>query len=327
MKKLIPNRSVDKDILINNSDILNNSVRKDLIGQNSLLGFTIIELLTVIGILIVLTTMSIPAFRSFQKESDLTNTTEEIINILRFAQNKTLASEENSQWGVWFSTSTTPQEYILFKGENYISRDPSYDETHKIPEKIELYEINLTGGGTEVVFDKVVGSTDYFGNTSLRLKGDISKTRQVIVKNSGKILSEEETAVTEDNLIKDSRHVHFDYGRQIDTLSEVLTLTFSYNSSDVTKNIIIADNLKSGNIYWEGEVDVNGDMQRIKIHTHLLNDINLGTQFCVHRDRRYNDKALIIEISGDSGGDLVQYDENSQASQGTSVYVSTPDWQ
>lgn len=326
MKKLIPNKSVDKDILINNPGILNNSAWKDLMGQNSLLGFTLIELLTVIGILIVLTAMSIPAFRSFQKESDLTNTTEEIINILRFAQNKTLASEENSQWGVWFSTSTAPQEYILLKGENYISRDPLYDETHEIPEKIELYEINLTGGGREVVFDRVIGSTDYFGNISLRLKGDISKTRQIIVENSGKILSEEDATATEDNLIKDSRHIHFDYGRQIDTLSEVLTLTFSYNSSDVIKNIIIADNLKSGNIYWEGETDVNGDMQPIKIHTHLLNDINLGTQFCVHRDRRYNDKALTIEISGD-GGDLVQYDENGQTSRGTSVYVSTPDWQ
>lgn len=327
MKKLIPNKSVDKDILINNPNVLNNSVRKDLIDQNSLLGFTFIELLTVIGILIVLTAMSIPAFRSFQKESDLTNTTEKIINTLRFAQNKTLASEESSQWGVWFSTPTTSQEYILFKGESYISRDSSYDEIHEVPEKIELYEINLTGGGTEVVFDRIVGSTDYSGNISLRLKDDISKTRQVIVKNSGKILSEEETTATEENLIKDSRHINFDYGRQIDTLSEVLTLTFFYNSSDVIKNIIIADNLKSGNIYWEGEVDVNGGMQSIKIHTHLLNDINLGTQFCVHRDRRYNDKALTIEISGDSSGDLVQYDENGQTSPGTSVYVSTPDWQ
>ncbi len=295
--------------------------------QKPLLGFTIVELLTVIGILILLTAVSAPAFRTFQKESDLTNTAESIINVLRYARNKTLASEESSQWGVWLSTSTIPQEYILFKGENYTLRDSSYDKVHKISQKVEIYAINLAGGKSEVVFNRILGTTDYYGNISLRLTSDVSKTKQAIIEQSGKIIFKEDSPPTDENLLKDSRHVHFDYGRQIDTATEILTLTFSYNSSTVTKDIIIIDNLRSNNIYWEGDIDVNGDLQKIKIHTHRLNDVSLGTEFCVHRDRRYNDKALTIEINGDSSGNLIQYDQNGQTTKGTSTYVSEPIWQ
>jgi len=290
-------------------------------------GLTIIELLTVVAILIILTSISISLFRIFQKESGLTNTAEEIINMLRFAQNKTLASQESSQWGVYFLTSSSPQEYILFKGGDYTSRDPAYDQVHKIPEKIEIYEVNLTGGGSEIVFERISGDTNYSGNVSLRLKENTLKTRQIIVEQSGKVVSSPETSPSDTGRIKDSRHVHFDYSRQIDTLSEVLTLTFTYNSSGETRDIIIADNMKGGQIYWEGEVEVDGSMQKIKIHTHRLNDIVLGTEFCVHRDRRYNNKKLTIEISGDGTGDLIQYDADDQTPQGTSIYASTPIWQ
>ena len=103
---------------------------------------------------------------------------------------------------------------------------------------------------------------------SLRLKENTSKTRHVIIEQSGKVVSSLEAAPSETNRIKDSRHVHFNYSRQIDTLNEILTLTFTYNSSSEIKNIIVADNMKDGQIYWEGEVEVTGSIQKIKIHTH-----------------------------------------------------------
>jgi len=81
-------------------------------------GLTLVEILVVIGIAIILMGLVIISYRSFQKESDLTNTSQEIMNVLRLSQNKTLASQETSQWGVYFSTSASPQEYILFKALN-----------------------------------------------------------------------------------------------------------------------------------------------------------------------------------------------------------------
>ena len=122
---------------------------------------------------------------------------------------------------------------------------------------------------------------------------------------------------SDENRIKDSRHVHFDYSRVISTAAERLILTFDYDSSPIIQEIIITDNLQDGQIFWEG--------QNIKIQTHRLN--NPDTQFSVHRDRRYNTKNLKIEISGDSSGDLIRYQADGQTIKGNSIYVADPNLQ
>jgi len=147
--------------------------------------FTLIELLVIIGTMIVLMALAAPAFRIFQKESELTNSAEEIINTLRLAQNKTLASEGASQWGVYFSTSTSPQQYVLFQGTDYDSRVVSSDEIHKLPKSIEIYEINFEA----IVFERISGkvSASIKQSISLRLKADPSKTRTIYIENSGQV--------------------------------------------------------------------------------------------------------------------------------------------
>lgn len=287
-------------------------------------GFTLVELLLIIGILIVLIALAFPAFRYFQKESDLNNSAEEIINTLRLAQNKTLASEEDSQWGIYFSTSTDPHQYTLFKGANFISRATSSDEIQKLPKSVEIYEINLVSGGSEVVFNRVRGETNQFGQVSIRLKTDPTKTKTIYIENSGQVGLTSAGTISDESRIKDSRHVHFDYSRYIATSTEKLILTFTYNTSTLIKEIIIAENLKDDQIYWEEEVDVGGSIQKLKIHTHRLNDLNLGTQFCIHRDRRYNNKALKIDIDDTPDpdpGTLIEYSASGEESRGTSIYL------
>jgi type II secretory pathway pseudopilin PulG len=286
--------------------------------------FTLVEILVIIGTMIILMALATPAFRVFQRESDLNDSSEEIINTLRLAQNKALASEEASQFGVYFDNTTTPHQYTLFKGSDYASRDSTFDEIHKLPKSIEIYEINL-GGGKEVVFNRVSGETNQSGNIKIRLVSDISKTKTIYIENSGQVGLSSPTTPSDQNRIKDSRHVHFDYSRSIATSTEKLILNFTYNTSTTTKEIVIADNIKDGQIYWEDEVEVDGQIQKLKIHTHRLN--NPDTQFCVHRDRRYNNKALEIKISGDISGNLIQYSADGLTTKGTSSYVSEPDWQ
>ena len=282
--------------------------------------FTLVEILTIVGILIVLTALSVPAFRFFQKESDLNNSAEEIIDTLRLAQNKTISSEGASQYGVHFEAG----EYVLFKGATY---NPAAieNEIHNLPGSVEISEVELVGGGSEVVFDRVTGTTNQSGKVVLRLKTDISKTKTIYIENSGQVGLTNPAVPSDTNRVKDSRHVHFDYSRAIAASSEKLILTFTYDTSTVTQEIVIADHLKDGQIYWEGEVEVAGSIQKLKIHTHRLN--NPDTQFCVHRDRRYNNKALEIKISGDTSGNLIQYSADGLTTAGTSIYVSKPDWQ
>lgn len=286
-------------------------------------GATIIELLVVIAILVILIFSSGQVFVFFQRQSSLNNTIEEIISILRVAQNKTLASEQADQYGIYFDISASPQEYTLFKGGDFASRDVSFDKIYKLPETIEIYDINLAGGD-EVIFNRLTGLTDQPGNISLRIKNDNTKNQTIYVQSSG-LIGLNPPSVPSNERIEDSRHVHFDYNRSIDTLSESLNLTFSYDSFFVSYEIVIADNLKDGQIYWQGEIDVNGEVQKLKIQTRRLNDPD--TQFCVHRDRENNNKALKIELSGDPSGPIIEYSADGLITSYTSFYVSNLIWQ
>jgi Tfp pilus assembly protein FimT len=285
--------------------------------SQNLRGVTLIELLLTVGIFIILAIISVPTFRYFQRESDLNNSTQEIINTLRLAQDKTLASEGGSNYGVHFEI----EKFVLFEGTSY-NPLATNNETHNLPQSVEVYEINLAGEETEVVFDRLTGETDQFGRISLRLKSDLSKISTVGIKSSGQITLGEEINPPDLPPNIDSRHVHFNYTRVIDTATEELTLTFE---GPVVEEITIADYITGGQIDWEGEVDAGGDIQKLKIHTHRLN--NPDTQFCIHRDRRYNNKALTITISGDGSGSLIDYSADGLITTNTSIHADEPQWQ
>ncbi len=284
------------------------------IGANS--GISFIEMIVVIAILVILISIAAPVFIFFQRGLEFNNNIEEAINVLRIARNKTLASEGASQYGVYFDNTGSPHQYILFKGESFALRDDSFDEINDLPDNIEVYDIDLNGGN-EIVFDRVTGSTSQPGSISLRLKTDLTKTKTIYIEGSGYVKLTAPVIPSDVNRVKDSRHVHFDYSNVIDTVSETLTLSFE---GGVNKTIIIADNMKDGQIYWEGEVDVFGEIQKIKIHTHNLNNPN--TLFCVHRDIRYNNKGLSIIISGDGSGTLIEYSADGSIIAPTSIYVT-----
>lgn len=280
-------------------------------------GVTLTELLVVIGILIILGTLTLPAIYSFQKESDLDDATREIINNLKLARSKTLVSEGAKNWGVYFTTTTIPHQYTLFKGTSYDSRTISSDEIFKLSKTIEFSEIDFEEK-KEVVFNRMTGTTEQPGKVSLGVKDNPEKSRTIYVEDSGRIeLST--SSVSDENRLTDSRHIHFNYNRPggISTSTENLILTFE---GGITKYIIIADFIKEGQIYWQGEIDIGGDIQKLKIHTHRLN--NPDTQFCIHRDRRYNNKTLSLTISGDGTGNLISYTAAGEESRGTSAHLS-----
>lgn len=285
-------------------------------------GTTFIELLVIISVLIILIAMSGQVFVVFQKESTLNNTTEEIISILRLAQNKTLASEEADQYGIYFNTSINPHEYILFKGSDFTSRDISFDKIYSMPKALEIYNINLSLGN-EVVFNRLTGITNQAGDFSLRIKTDPSKTRTIYVEESGQT-GLNVPLIPSNSRVEDSRHVHFDYSRSIDTLTESLNMIFRDNGSSYNYSMVIADNLNDGQIYWQGTIDAGGEEQELIIHTHRLN--NPDAQFCIHRDLGYT-RSLEIGISGDGSGPIIEYSLDGSSTTFTSFYVNNLTWE
>lgn len=269
--------------------------------SNKVKSFSLIEILIVIGILIVLTVMAFPAFRSFRAESDLNNSAEKIINILRLAQSKTLASDGASQWGGYFVTSTVPHQYILFQGANYASRIPSFDEVYDLPESVEIYDINLVGGEPEVIFDRLIGSTGQAGDVSVKLKTDPTKNQTIYVENSGQVGLTVPSVPSDGERIKDSRHVHFGLGWSIQNAT---TVKFSFPGfSTTTVDVTDYFNVLKTEFDWEGTFDIGGVDQTFRLHTHSLDAFD--TLLCIHRDRNKgkNNQEVLIYIVDEIGTD------------------------
>lgn len=102
-------------------------------------GFTLYELLFVLGIVILLGFLAIPALRSFRLESDLTSSANEVVSAIRLARSRTVASEGPAQWRVYFDDTTSPNQYTLFQGPSFASRNASFDEVYKVSKSTEIY--------------------------------------------------------------------------------------------------------------------------------------------------------------------------------------------
>jgi len=285
-------------------------------------GFTLVEILVVVGIIVLFLGMSIPQLRSFQQVSYVENTGKEAIAVLRLAQSKTLASEGALQYGVYFDTTATPNQYTLFQGSSYNTRDIAKDEIEVLKKTIEISAVSL-GGGNEVVFLRLTGQANAQGTITFRQIADPTRTTTVSILSSGAVEEGTATPPLDDNRVVDSRHVHFFYqGRDIDTVTESVRLIFP----DTTFSFLIIDNMLNGEIFWEGDVVSEGETQHLKIHTHSLN-IAQQTLFSFHRDRSKNTKSLEIELSQDATGNLIVYDAAGVITQGTSIYAQTPEIQ
>ncbi|HDZ54299.1 MAG TPA: hypothetical protein ENI19_02025 [Candidatus Nealsonbacteria bacterium] len=278
--------------------------------------FTLIEVLVIIGIMVILMVLALPAYRSFQNELDLNNSTEEIINTLRIAQNKTLASEGASQYGVYFDQTTSPHQYTLFKGNDYASRNSSFDKIHKLPKSVEISDISLNGGESEIIFDRISGTTSQFGSLIIRLKDNPTKTKTVYIENSGQVGLTSPSTPSDAARIKDSRHVHFDLGWSIQSAT---LLKFYFPDIPQTEQVDMADyfNADKTEFDWAGIFIVDGIDQTFQVHTHSLDTFNL----CIHRDRnqgRTNQEVIIYIVEGGVDKEIAHYlaDVNDSVTEG-----------
>lgn len=275
-------------------------------------GFTLIEILLVIVITVILIGLSIAGFRLFERKTELQNHSQNILTILELARTKTLASENASQYGVYFEQD----KYILFKGETY-QEEATDNKTYHLPARLEIYNIDLTGGASSTVFQRISGVTEQDGIIGLRIISQPTENKTINIHSSGQI--ELGTVLSEccvTNRLIDSRHIHLDLIWSIQG-ANTLTLYFA-DMPKKTVNIIMADyfNADETEFDWSGKIDVNGESQELRVQTHFLDAIE--TILCVHRDQDKNNKPVQIFIDGK---DIISYTADGEVFVG--VYGGT----
>lgn len=129
-------------------------------------GFTLIELLFVIAIISIISITFVRPFSLFQKEQLLRKETDMTTGLLEEARIRTVASIHNMQYGVHFASSSV----TLFQGTVF-SSGAAGNEMHSFDSLIVMNTLRLQGGGSDVVFKKRTGETDFYGTTTLAVVG------------------------------------------------------------------------------------------------------------------------------------------------------------
>ncbi|OGH83813.1 MAG: hypothetical protein A2373_03615 [Candidatus Magasanikbacteria bacterium RIFOXYB1_FULL_40_15] len=252
-------------------------------------GFSLIEILLVVATIMILATAGLISYRSFQKRLELSTSVSDVIATLQLAAEKTISSEDNEQYGVHFETGF----YALFKGFDWNPLDPENEITY-FPTSVEYTDI-WEGTSDTIAFDRLTGTTGHTEDVILRLADDHSESRTIKILPSGRVGLEGTIELTDTREV-DSRHTHFDLGWSLQGSSD-LELHFD-GTVDVDEVITMADYFDAGETVfdWSGTVVVDGESQVVRIHTHSLDEFD--TVLCIHRDGRYNTKALDVSVDG-----------------------------
>ncbi|MCD4694166.1 prepilin-type N-terminal cleavage/methylation domain-containing protein [bacterium] len=149
-------------------------------------GFTLIELLIVIAITIILAGVSFPIYGNLQVGARLNESSSLLVQSLRIARERSVSGYNNSDHGVYFlkDAQGDRDEYILYQGSSYVTRNSSYDYPVLLKRGLDLsfpgdvnnYDINFSQG---------VGYPFNFG--SINLAHETKGSLNIVVKESGAV--------------------------------------------------------------------------------------------------------------------------------------------
>ncbi len=151
-----------------------NNKTKSRLYQQFAAGFTLVEILLVIGMLAFLAVIIMPITLDFYKSQQLDTHTRQIIQTLRMAQLSAMSVEEDSNFGVYL----TNDNYTLFRGSSYVARETQYDEVFDLPQIINI------SGLSEAVFSKLDGLPSATGQ--IILTNNI-KTNTIDINGMGRV--------------------------------------------------------------------------------------------------------------------------------------------
>ncbi len=145
-------------------------------------GFTLIEILMVIGIMASVFLFSDFMFASRQPLMQLDMASSEMLSVLRQAQNQSLARRASSSWGVYFD-SLNNSFYTMYAGNNYQDRNTIYDLNFDMGEKI-FWSLDSTS--YDINFSSVSGFPTATA-TIIISHNDFMETKQIDINELGKI--------------------------------------------------------------------------------------------------------------------------------------------
>jgi len=111
-------------------------------------GFSLVELLIVISIMLIMAAVAVPIYGNMQTSSQLNENSTLIAQTIRIARQNSISRLNNSNYGVKFFTNS----FVIYQGASYSARVAAYDRTTTLDSALTLVttltnnEINFTLG-------------------------------------------------------------------------------------------------------------------------------------------------------------------------------------
>lgn len=145
-------------------------------------GVSLLEILIGIAIVLVLVSLSLASFSEFRARKSVDVAVEEILAAFSKAHLDAISSKNDMQYGVHLD----PDKAVYFLGTTY-DANAATNVVYRLNTSIEIANITLAGGGSDVIFKRLTGGTDQTGTFDIRIKGNTARRTTVTVNGTGAI--------------------------------------------------------------------------------------------------------------------------------------------
>ncbi len=138
------------------------------------------EIVGVVAIMTILMTIVLTSFSTLNKNQALDKSAKYIASIIEEARGNTLFSKNDSQYGIKFESS----KVTMFKGASYSPSSPD-NVVYDLNSLVTISNISLSGGGSEMVFDRLTGNTTQTGTITVSLNSSSTTKAYVMFSKTG----------------------------------------------------------------------------------------------------------------------------------------------
>ena len=143
-------------------------------------GASFVEILVVIGVLALMAVITFQTYVTVNANKALDTDAQKIMAELGEARSLTIGSRDGSPWGLHVaSTSVT-----LFEGATY-SAGASGNVTTALNSVVQVDRVNILGGGTDIIFQRLTGATTATGTMKLIYTASSTVSRTITIYGTG----------------------------------------------------------------------------------------------------------------------------------------------
>ena len=147
-------------------------------------GFSLLEVLIVVGILAVLAGIGTGFYFNYAKERELEASAKNIIFDLKQAQAKAMAGEESRKWGAHFINNSEDYYEIFSTPTDYNDASKAIETTSYLASSIS-FTAPVASASSTVIFDKIKGTT--VGTSIITISSMSGGTKTITVTAGGNI--------------------------------------------------------------------------------------------------------------------------------------------